>query len=169
MGNIILMEYTKVTFHLSRMIRSKEIKYLSLQGFNQVGFSSNIGIWYQKIIRFKMKKESIPLASIWLCCHCNWVRWNVELETSDLPEVVVVWTNSLTAISVTRASLFLFLVPTRPEFEFFLWYFLWRWWCFFLTLIVFAGVDTQPPIIMTQLTNPTANCCCTMRRCKFQV
>lgn len=117
------------------------------------------------------RKESLPLPSIWPCCHCNWVRWNVELETSDvLPVVVVVWTNSLTAMSVTRASLFLFLVPVRPEFEFFLWYFLWRRCCFFLTLIVVAGVDTQPPIIMIQLTNLTANCWCTMRRlCKFQV
>lgn len=99
------------------------------------------------------------MPSIWLCCHCNWVRWNVELETSDvLQVVVVVWTNSLTAMSVTRASLFLFLVPIIPEFEFFLWYFLWRRWCFFLALIVVAGVDTQPPIITTQLTNLSANC-----------
>lgn len=105
-----------------------------------------------KIIFYLFKKEwkKIPFPSIWLWCHCNWVIWKVELEPSDLLQVVVVWTNSLIEKSLTRDPESHFPAASWIEFEIFMRRFLNRRWGLLLTLIEWPGVDTQPPMIINQ-------------------
>lgn len=103
-------------------------------------------------VQNKKQKDHIPFASIWLWCHCIWVTWTLELEHSDLLQVVVLWTNSI-SVTIDPASPFIF----EADFEFFPWYFLGRPGSFLLILIGIAGVDTQAPIPLTQVTNFSAN------------